>query len=287
LKREVNEVNEVNEVKEVKDRTGEGLRMKVLVTFAVEAEFAAWRRLRAFNLIDYQGLKLRRTVVGAAEITVLITGVGTQAAAQAMDLMMRMADKDQYFDVCVSSGLAGSLCETLSVGDIIAPKELIAEMVHADLGSDRIAVNGELRQLALQQGAKSADCLLNTDQILVKASQKKSCASRAQSVDMESFEIVKEAMAWGARGVVIRAVSDAATEDLPINFNLTLSEKKEVSLAKVLMQLAKNPLALPSLIRFGRQSKRAGTLLAEFLESYLQDLAGLESSKRVSEVAAR
>ncbi|HWY05653.1 MAG TPA: hypothetical protein VNY24_02265 [Candidatus Acidoferrales bacterium] len=261
--------------------------MKVLVTFAVEAEFAAWRKLRAFNQIDYQGLRLRRAKVGTAEVTVLITGVGTQAAAQAMDLMMRMADKDQHFDVCVSSGLAGALCETLGVGDIIAPKELIVELKHVGQGAERLEVDGELRQLALGRGAKNANCLFTTDEILVKASQKKSCSSRAQSVDMESFEIVKEASAWGARSVVIRAVSDAATEDLPINFNLTLSEQKEVSLSKVLMQLAKNPLALPSLIRFGRQSKRAGALLAEFLENYLQDLAGREDAKPVSEVAVR
>ena len=260
--------------------------MKVLVTFAVEAEFAAWRKLRTFNLIDYQGLKLRRTVIGAAEVTVLITGVGVQAAAQAMDLMMRMADKDQYFDVCVSSGLAGALCDTLSVGDVIAPKELIVELRHAGQGAERLEVDGELRQLALGRGAKNANCLFTTDEILVKASQKKSCASRAQSVDMESFEIVKAASAWGARSVVIRAISDAATEDMPINFNLTLSEQKEVSLSKVLVELAKNPLALPALIRFGKQSKRAGALLAGFLESYLQDLANLKSATQIREVTA-
>jgi len=264
-----------------------GTRMKVLVTFAVEAEFAAWRKLRTFNLIDYQGLKLRRTVIGPAEVTVLITGVGTQAATLAMDLMMRMADKDQYFDVCVSSGLAGALCETLSVGDIIAPKELLAERQPAELGADRLEVDAELRQTALGHGAKDANCLFTTNEILVKASQKKSCASRAQSVDMESFEIVKEARAWGARSVVIRAISDAATEDLPINFNLTLSDKREVSLSKVLLQVAKNPLVLPALIRFGGQSKRAGALLAAFLENYLKDLAGLGSAKQVSEAAAR
>jgi adenosylhomocysteine nucleosidase len=261
--------------------------MKVLVTFAVEAEFAAWRKLRVFNLIDYQGLKLRRTVIGTAEVTVLITGVGSEAAAQAMDLMMRMADKDQYFDVCVSSGLAGALCETLNVGDVIAPKELIVELKHASQGVERLEVDEELRELALGRGAKNANCLFTTDEILVKASQKKSCASRAQSVDMESFEIVKAASAWGARSVVIRAISDAATEDMPINFNLTLSKQKEVSLSKVLLELAKNPLALPALIRFGKQSKRAGALLADFLENYLQDLAKLKSVRQVSEVAAR
>lgn len=261
--------------------------MRVLVTFAVEAEFAAWRGLRAFNLIDYDGLKLRKTVVGTTEVTVLITGVGSEAAGQAMGLMMRMADKDQYFDVCVSSGLAGALCDTLSVGDIIAPKELIVELKHAGQGAERLGVDGELRQLAIGQGAKNANCLFTTDEILVKASQKKSCASRAQSVDMESFEIVKAASAWGARSVVIRAISDSATEDLPINFNLTLSEHKEVSVAKVMLELAKNPLALPSLIRFGKQSKRAAGLLAAFLEDYLKKLASVGSTKQESEAAAR
>lgn len=260
--------------------------MRVLVTFAVEAEFAAWRRLRGFNLVDYQGLKLWKSKVGESEVTVLITGVGAQAAAQAMDLMMRMADKDQYFDVVLSSGLAGAVCDTLHVGDIIAPKELIAELQYSDAAFERLFADGKLRQVALQQGAKDANCLYTTDQILVKARQKKACASRAQSVDMESFEIVKQAAAWGARSVVIRSISDSASEDLPINFNLTLSKKREVSLARVLLQLLKNPFALPALIRFGKQSRRAGELLAAFLESYLQGLSGQGIEKRASEVAA-
>ncbi len=250
--------------------------MRVLVTFAVEAEFTAWQKLRAFNLLDYQGLKLRRTKIGSAEVLVLITGVGSQAAAQTMDLMLGMADKEQYFDVCISSGLAGALCETLSVGDIVAPRELLAEMKYADQESERLRVDDELRQSALRHGAKDANCLYTTNQILVKASQKKSCASRAQSVDMESFEIVKQARAWGARSVVIRAISDDATEDMPINFNLTLSQKQEISLGKVMLELLKNPLALPALIRFGKQSQRAAASLAGFLENYLQELTGKE-----------
>ncbi len=260
--------------------------MNVLVTFAVQAEFAAWRKLRTFNLLDYDGLSLWKTKIGAAEVTVLITGVGAQAAARAMDLMMRMADKEQHFDVVVSGGLAGAVCETLHVGDIIAPQQLIAELQFSDVASERLVVDGELRQAALQQGAKAANCLYTTDQILVKARQKKACASRAQSVDMESFEIVKQAEAWGARSVVIRSISDSAGEDLPINFNLTLSNKREVSTAKVLLQLLKNPLALLALIRFGKQSRRAGELLAAFLENYLQGLPGLGIKKGASEVAA-
>jgi adenosylhomocysteine nucleosidase len=261
--------------------------MRVLVTFAVDAEFAPWRKLRNYRSIEYQGLQLWRNDLDDVELTVMITGVGLGAAALAMDLMMRKADQDQYFDICISSGLAGALHESLKPGDIIAPRGLVAEQKRAEARSDRLEVDAELRERALSQGAKGSDCLYSTDQVLVKASQKRECASRAQSVDMESFEIVKEACAWGARSVVIRAISDSASEDLPINFNLTMSEQNQVSIPKVLGQLAKNPFALPALIRFGKQSERAARSLANFLDDYVKGLTGLPRVNISNEVAAR
>src|ERR1700757_4073571 len=101
--------------------------MKILVTFAVDAEFAPWRKLRNFRSIDYDGLPLRRTDIADAEVTVLLTGIGGEVGAQAMGLMMQMADQDRYFDICISSGLAGALDEELAPGDIIAPQVIMAE----------------------------------------------------------------------------------------------------------------------------------------------------------------
>ena len=150
--------------------------MRVLVTFAVDAEFAPWRKLRKFRSIDYDGLRLWRTTAGSADITVLVTGVGTQSAAQAMGLMMAMADENQHFDICVSSGLAGALQENLAPGDIIAPQALIAENQHADLQLDRLKVDPDLRRQALEGGAIAADCMFTSNQVLVKASEKKTCS---------------------------------------------------------------------------------------------------------------
>jgi adenosylhomocysteine nucleosidase len=246
--------------------------MRILVTFAVDAEFAPWRDLRKFVRIQYNDLLLWRSEWQETQLTVLVTGVGTDAASWVMDLMMRMADEHKNFDICISSGLAGALQDCLSIGDIFAPQSLISERSHADLKSDRLIVDEPLRQQALQHGAKTSDCLFSTDKILVKASQKQACSSRAQSVDMESFEIVKEAGAWGARCVVIRGISDHFLEDLPIDFNRTLSRNHQVSLAKVFAQLAKKPWALPALIRFGRQSRHAASTLAKFLEKYVQSV---------------
>jgi len=246
--------------------------MKVLVTFGVEPEFAPWRKLRNFRYIDYDGLRLWRTNIEGTEITVLVTGVGTESSAQAMGLMMKMADESQHFDVCISSGLAGALEESLVPGDIVAPQVIIAENKHADLQSDQLAVDPDLHRQAIEGGAICANCLFTTDQVLVKASLKRDCSSRAQSVDMESFEIVKEALAWGARSVVVRAISDSAKEDLPINFNRTFSKYHRVSVVKVIGELAKNPLALPGLLRFARQSRQAAERLAKFLDAYVQKL---------------
>src|SRR5271165_5873177 len=108
------------------------MTMRILVTFAVDAEFAPWRKLRTFQRIDYEDLRLWRTSMEGNEITVLLTGMGNQSAARAMDLMMRMADEDKHFDVCISSGLAGALHESLVPGDIIAPRAVRAEFRHAD-----------------------------------------------------------------------------------------------------------------------------------------------------------
>ena len=263
------------------------MSMRVLVTFAVDAEFAPWRKARKFRFIDFDGLRLWRSDAGDKEITALVTGMGAQSAAKAMDLMMKLADQNQHFDVCISSGLAGALEESLSPGDIIAPQVLISENRYADLQTEQLNVDPELRQQALEGGAKTADCLLTVDRVLVKQSHKRSCASRAQSVDMESFEIVKEACAWGARSVVVRAISDSAREDLPINFNLTVSKKNQVSVAKVMLQLAKNPFALPALVRFGRQSQMAATALALFLEGYVERLERRDAESRTREAAAK
>ena len=261
--------------------------MRVLVTFAVDAEFAPWRKLRKFRSIDYDGLRLWRTNAGETEITALVTGIGNQSAAQAMGLMMKMADDNCHFDVCISSGLAGALQDGLAPGDIIAPQSLIAEVSHVDLESDQLKVDPELRKHALEAGAIPADCLFTTDRVFVKASQKQTCSSRAQSVDMESFEIVKQASAWGARAVVVRAISDTAREDLPINFNRTLTKTNQISIVKVIGELMKNPLVLPALLRFGKQSRHAAQRLANFLDPYVQGLGTKTELNLSKEVGAR
>lgn len=261
--------------------------MRVLVTFAVEAEFAPWRKRWPFELTAAGGIRFWRADIGDCKVTVLLTAMGTLSAVLAVDTFLRMENKDKSFDVCISSGLAGALRETLRPGDIIAPRMLVPETAYPERQENRLEVNAALRELALKCGAKGTDCLWTADQVLVKSADKRAHASRAEAVDMESFGVVNEATAWGMRVAVLRAISDSAGEDLPLDFNRTLSDQEQISVPKVLIQLAKRPLAIPALVRFGLQSRRAAESLATFLEKYLRELGKVSTLSGSKEMAAR
>jgi nucleoside phosphorylase len=259
--------------------------MRILVTFAVEAEFAPWRTRREFARQNVEGLKLWKSVIGNSEIFVVLTGIG-DCSANVMELMMRLAASDRYFDVCVSSGLAGGLRLDYQLNDIVVAKLLKSSVVHADLGRDSLETDKQLVDLAVAQGAKPAESFYTAEKVLTTVEQKSLLATKADVVEMESFDVVKEGYAWGSRGVAIRAISDRADEDLPIDFNRTITSNNHVSVPRVLAEVAKNPSTLAPLIRFGKQSRSAAEALSQFLEAYVNQLVRLVATHDSVQVAA-
>jgi nucleoside phosphorylase len=260
--------------------------MRVLVTFAVEAEFAPWRTSAEFLCQEVRGLKLWKRYLGNSEIFVLLTGMGDNSA-NVMGLMLQGTNGSQYFDVLVSSGLAGALRADYQLNDIVVGKLLKSNVVHADLGRDWLQTDPQLVELAVTQGAKLAEAFYTSEKVLTTAEQKSLLATKADVVEMESFDIVKEGIAWGARGVAIRAISDCAHENLPIDFNRTMTSDNRVSVPRVLAELVKNPGSLGPLIRFGKQSRTAAEGLARFLETYVNALVHLVTSHEDLQVRAR
>jgi nucleoside phosphorylase len=260
--------------------------MRILVTFAVEAEFAPWRARRKFDRQNASGLKLWKSVIGDSEILVALTGIGDNSA-NVLDLMMRVAAYNRYFDVCISSGLAGALRPDYRPSDIVVAKLLKSNFVHADLGRDWLETDKQLVELAVAHGAKPVDAFYTAEKVVTTTEQKSQLAAKAGVVEMESFDVVKESLAWGARGVAIRSISDRADENLPIDFNRTMSSDSRVSIPRVLAEVAKNPSTLGPLIRFGKQSRNAAEALARFLETYVNEMVQLVARQDSLKVAAR
>lgn len=237
--------------------------MRVLITFALDAEFAPWRKIRSFNKLPRTTLNCYSAEIAGAEVNVLLTGIGGKKAwVEATKILW-----DTDVDFCISSGLAGGLKPEHRPGEILA-----AESVYAAETKTLISCNPELVEIAASCGAKIVKCFHSADHVISGSDEKRALGLRADVVEMESGEILSEADAFGAKAIAVRAISDAVEENLPLNFNRATTESGDLSIARVLGQLARSPGSVSSVLRFGQQSRSAAVNLAIFLDTYIQKL---------------
>jgi adenosylhomocysteine nucleosidase len=236
-------------------------KMRILVTFAVDAEFAPWRNLRAFTKKNDGPAEYFAVKIGAADVNVLLTGVGGKRAWLETTKIVWGGD----IDVCVSSGLAGALRSGYLVGDVLAAKK-----VHAISWKCMVSCEPRLIQLAEEHGARTVGSFYSSDRVVGLASEKRELGKVADAVEMESGEVLYEASAFGAKVIAVRGISDVADEDLPLDFNRVVTPDGEVSIPRVFGEVIRHPLSTPALVRFGKQSRMAAERLAVFLDHYVE-----------------
>src|SRR5262245_61266089 len=179
--------------------------MKILVTFAVHAEFAAWRKTSDFRQVTRQPFPLYAAEVGGSSVRVLLTGMGNEAAAEAIGWGLASAT-----DLCISSGFAGALRPDAFVTDLLAARVVCRAGRELAVASDR-----HLFSVACELGARPVDRFMTARHVVSRAEEKAVLSSEADAVEMESYVILAEAARRGVRAVSVRAVSDAASASLP------------------------------------------------------------------------
>jgi nucleoside phosphorylase len=250
--------------------------MRILVTFAIETEFAPWRKLRRFQKLERTDVECFSSKIDEGELIVVLTGMGCKKAW----LKATKVIWDSDVDMCVSSGLAGALRPEHRIGEILVPRSVLASKRDRIISCDPTLVDS-----AASLGAKRVSTFYTADRVIIQAKEKKNLGAVADAVEMESGEILFEAAAFGARVVAARAISDTWDEDLPIDFNRVATEEGDVSIRKILGKIAGSPRSVPSLIRFGQQSKRAAESMAAFLERFIRKVAPASSTISSLEVA--
>lgn len=251
--------------------------MKVFVTFAMDFEFTPWRNLRPFQQTSLGQRIVHTATVESAEICVAVTGVGSRNAER-----VSRAVCDGSTDICISSGLAGALSPRNVVGDVLAADRIVLADGSAPLRSD-----ARLLDLAANCGAKRVGAFLTSETPVATLAEKRRLVALADAVEMESRSVIAAAQGRGIPAVAIRAVSDAADEDLPLDFARVVGPTGHVSIPKLLVQLVAKPHRIPGLIRLGRSSRRAAIRLAEFLDAYVAALATRwNAAAPLTEVAA-
>ena len=265
--------------------------MRILVTFAVEAEFAPWRKRHDFQSKEIRISGFAKTIpafhtgVSGVSVDVLLTGIGWNGkshtlSAKALQEMMLNDPK-----VCISTGLAGGLARNLSIGDVVAAGEIASRQGGNLLFCDPMLVAG-----ALKCGAKMGKKLITENHVIGKASAKLLLANFGDFVDMESYHILSRVAGKGIPAIAVRAISDVAREDLPVDFNKVVSREGRIKATALANEILRRPRQIPALIKFGQNSRRAALQLANFLDQFIPFLAvhGVDANHcSVKQVAAQ
>ena len=238
--------------------------MRVLVTFAVEAEFAPWRKRWPFvrvvsRMPHYSSGSWYKAKLGAAEVEVFLTGIALRKSEPGLTFLLKHSPA-----ICISSGLAGALSPSLGKSEIV-----VARAVRAISGGLAQPCHTHLVEIAARMGAKTANLFLTSPRVVSTAKEKADAARAGDVVEMESLTILNKASETWIPCVAIRAISDSATEDLPLDFNQVTNSSGRISWSRVVLQLARKPSRVPRMLELARHSVEAANRLADFLDRYI------------------
>jgi adenosylhomocysteine nucleosidase len=148
-------------------------------------------------------------------------------------------------DGIVSTGFCGALDPALRVGDIIVSGEAVRS------------------RLPFIQGE-----ILSVDRVAATAAEKRELRERtgAVAVEMESAAAEAKAREWGVPFRCVKVVSDIATEDMPLDFNLYRDAAGRFSRTRIALAAIMRPFtAMPGLMQLDRNCRAAAEKLGEFL----------------------
>lgn len=245
--------------------------MQIVVTFALENEFGPWRGLRKFRATRQGDVQTYVTEIAGSEVGVLLTGIGSSVAKRKVAGRLH-GDSDSVV-CCISSGFAGGLRPEYRIGDVLAAHSVSGGFPMENEQGKMLASSGALVSLASECGAVPVETFYTARQIVSRAEEKKWLGERADAVEMESFEVLREARREGIPAVAVRAVSDIASQDLPLDMGSVITDDGQVSMPRVLAQVAKRPQLTSELVRLAQDSHRAATALCNFLDCYVSKLA--------------
>ena len=259
--------------------------MRVLVTFAVAAEFAPWRKRHPFAAFpiepEHRSFKesFYKARIGSSDVTVYLTGIGRTLPEYGLKKLL--VEKP---DACVSSGLAGGLKGFLKKGDVVAARFVAPLYEQGSVGA-----NTRLMEIAEECDARIVEKCITSRQLLGQAQCKRAMRELGDFVDMESFKIMSVVTGPKIPAITVRGISDTVDEDLPLDFSRVLDQSGRILTRRLALQLARYPQRIPALIRFGRESRKAAERLADFLDRYVEAIAtsGRDISDRREQVAAQ
>ena len=181
---------------------------------------------------------------------ILITGIGRENAARRLHTALR---KHPY-QLVISCGFAGGLNPYLRTGTVVFATDEDAGLTPG--------------LLALGACPVRFHC---ADRVATTVGEKKELweATGADAVEMESQIIRAICRAHSIPSATIRVISDAAHENLPLDFNALMTADQKLNYGKLMLALISSPGKIPALLRLQRQTQLAAKNLARVLSQVI------------------
>lgn len=221
-------------------------RIAIIVAMKREIDplLSVWRR---------SGKKVQRGKYGAAssyqceDTYILVGGIGSEMASMAAGY----ATQSIHADLIVSAGLAGATSDSLKVGDVFRPTDVVD------------GATGD--KFATVSDGQTSGVLVSTASVL-SVNEKAEIARRyvAAAVDMEAAAVAEVAQTAAVPFAAIKAISDPMDFEMP-PFDRFISADGRLRTGAFLGWVATRPRYWGPMIQLARNSARAAEALAEEL----------------------
>ena len=188
---------------------------------------------------------------GQDQVQVLVTGIGRKNAARALEHALAKASPE----LVLTCGFAGGLRSGLPVGTVVYSE---------DEGTGLASVLSDLGAVPV--------CFHCSSRIATTALEKQQLreTTGADVVEMESAVIRQFCRERKLPSATIRVISDAADEDLPLDFNLLMTAQGDLQYHKLAWALLRSPGKIPDLLRLHRQTLEAAQNLGRTLQELVR-----------------
>jgi len=189
---------------------------------------------------------------------VFVSGMGSENAEKAATQLVQQGCR-----ALLSWGCAAALDVKLKPGDLICPAQVIS------VGGGRMGTNSSWHESIVDKLGSVRN--VHTGVLIESAGIVESAAAKAElhattgaiAVDMESAAVLRVAVKHQVPVLVIRAVADPASMNLPAAVNAATQADGGVNMPLLLVNTIRNPSVIASLVRLGIHFQSAKTTLKQ------------------------
>jgi adenosylhomocysteine nucleosidase len=178
-------------------------------------------------------------------VSILVTGIGRKNAEKAVREFLTTKSPDMI----LTCGFAGGLNPDFKVGTVVFSTD-----------------NEDLRESLLKSAARNAK-IICAERIAITVAEKENLRrnTNADAVEMESDVIQFICRERGIPCATVRVISDAADEDLPLDFNRLSKPDMNLDYGKLLWAIVKSPGKIHGLMKLRKNCQFAAEQLSQIL----------------------